>query len=61
VLAALTTCSLTARKVFGLVYGKPGGNAAAAAQQLGLSLQRVRQILCETRAHLRRALEEVKP
>lgn len=61
VLAALATCSPTARKVFGLVYGTPGGNAAAAAQQLGLSLQRVRQILCETRAHLRRAIEEVKP
>jgi RNA polymerase sigma-70 factor (ECF subfamily) len=61
VLAALATCSPTARKVFGLVYATPGGNAALAAKELGLSLQRVRQILCETRAHLRRALEEVKP
>lgn len=60
VLAALATCSPTARKVFGLVYAAPGGSAAAAAKELGLSLQRVRQILCETRAHLRRALE-VKP
>jgi RNA polymerase sigma-70 factor (ECF subfamily) len=61
VLAALATCSPTARKVFGLVYGKPGGNAAMAAAELGLSLQRVRQILCETRAHLRRALGEENP
>jgi RNA polymerase sigma-70 factor (ECF subfamily) len=60
VLAALATCPPTARKVFGLVYATPGGNAAAAAEELGLSLQRVRQILCETRARLRRALEEVK-
>lgn len=56
VLAALATCSPTARKVFRLVYATPGGNAAAAAKELGLSLQRVRQILCETRRHLRRSL-----
>jgi hypothetical protein len=60
VLAALATCSPTARKVFGLVYAQPGGNAAGAAKALGLWLQRVRQILCETRAYLRHALEEVK-
>jgi RNA polymerase sigma factor (sigma-70 family) len=58
VLAALETCPETARKVFGLVYGRPGGNAAGAAKELGLSVQRVRQILCELRAYLRRALEE---
>ncbi len=57
VLAALATCSPQARKVFGLVYATPGGNAAAAAKEVGLSLQRVRQILCETRAHIRRAVE----
>lgn len=61
VLAALAACSPTARKVFGLVYGQPGGTAAKAAAALGLSLQRVRQILCETRAHLRRALGEEQP
>jgi RNA polymerase sigma-70 factor (ECF subfamily) len=61
VLAALATCSPTARKVFGLVYARPGGDAAGAAKELGLSLQRVRQILCETRAHLRRAIEEEQP
>ena len=57
VLDALATCSPTARKVFGLVYA-PGGTAAEAAREMGLSLQRVRQILCETRHHIRRLLEE---
>ena len=57
VLAALATCSPTARKVFRLVYATPGGTAASAAQAVGLSLQRVRQILCETRSHIRRAVE----
>jgi DNA-directed RNA polymerase specialized sigma24 family protein len=60
VLAALSTCSPTARRVFGIVYATPGGSAAIAAKQLGLSLQRVRQILCETRAHVRAALEETR-
>lgn len=57
VLDALATCSPTARQVFRLVYATPGGNCASAAQAVGLSLQRVRQILCETRNHIRRALE----
>jgi len=61
VLAALGTCSPTARQVFRLVYGTPDGNAASAAKELGLSLQRVRQILCETRVQLRRAIDERKP
>jgi RNA polymerase sigma factor (sigma-70 family) len=56
-LDALQTCSPTARKVFRLVYATPGGTCATAAQEIGLSLQRVRQILCETRNHIRRALE----
>jgi RNA polymerase sigma-70 factor (ECF subfamily) len=56
VLAALATCSPQARKIFRLVYATPGGNAASAAKEVGLSLQRVRQILCETRAQIRRAL-----
>ena len=58
VLAALATCSPMARKVFRLIYATPGGNAASVAQQVGLSLQRVRQILCETRRHIRQALAE---
>lgn len=61
VLAALAACSPTARKVFGLIYATPGGSPAGAAAELGLSIQRVRQIVCETRAHIRRALEEEVP
>lgn len=57
VLDALERCSPTARRVFRLVYATPDGTCASAAQEVGLSLQRVRQILCETRAHIRRALE----
>jgi DNA-directed RNA polymerase specialized sigma24 family protein len=56
VLAALATCSPTARRVFRLVYATPGGSPAHAAQEVGLSLQRVRQILCETRAHIRKSI-----
>lgn len=63
VLDALSTCSPTARRVFRLVYATPGGSPATAAHEVGLSLQRVRQILCETRAHIRKTLstEEVVP
>ncbi len=61
VLAALATCSPMARKVFRIVYATPGGNAAKAAKEVGLSLQRIRQILCETRDHIRRAIQEVTP
>lgn len=56
VLAALETCSPQARKVFRLVYATPGGSAQAAAREIGLSLQRVRQILCETRAAIRKQI-----
>ena len=56
-LDALSTCSPMAKQVFRLVYATPGGTCASAAQAVGLSLQRVRQILCETRNHIRRALE----
>jgi RNA polymerase sigma factor (sigma-70 family) len=62
VLDALDACSPTAKKIFRLVYATPNGSCAAAAQQVGLSLQRVRQILCETRSHIRRAMQqEVTP
>ena len=61
VLDAVATCTPTARKVFRLVYATPGGTPAAAAREVGLSLQRVRQILCETRAHIRNALKEDVP
>jgi RNA polymerase sigma factor (sigma-70 family) len=57
VLDALATCSPTERQVFRLVYATPNGTAATAAKAIGLSLQRVRQILCEIRSHIRKALE----
>jgi DNA-directed RNA polymerase specialized sigma24 family protein len=57
VLDALATCSPIAKRVFQIVYATPDGDAASAAKAVGLSLQRVRQIMCETRAHIRRAME----
>jgi RNA polymerase sigma factor (sigma-70 family) len=57
VLAALATCSPQARKIFRLVYATPNGTAASAAKEVGLSLQRVRQILCETRALIRKEVK----
>ena len=55
-LDALATCSPVAKRVFRIVYAD-GGTCATAAQEVGLSLQRVRQILCETRSHIRKAME----
>jgi RNA polymerase sigma factor (sigma-70 family) len=54
----LAKCSPSARKVFALVYG--GGNVSHAevAEQVGLSVQRVRQIVCEVRKELRRVFDE---
>jgi len=53
----LAGCSPSARKVFRLAYGGEGLSHADVARRVGLSLQRVRQILCEVRAKLRAALE----
>jgi RNA polymerase sigma factor (sigma-70 family) len=53
----LSGCSPSAKKVFRLAYGGDGLSHAEVAQRVGLSLQRVRQILCEVRAKLRTALE----
>jgi RNA polymerase sigma factor (sigma-70 family) len=47
---------LRARQVFQAVYGADGRSHAEVAQELGLSVQRVRQILCEVRARARAAL-----
>jgi RNA polymerase sigma-70 factor (ECF subfamily) len=46
-----------ARDVFRLTYGSEGLAHAEVAKRVGLSLQRVRQILCEVRKELRGALE----
>lgn len=53
----LAGCSASAKKVFRLAYGGDGLSHAEVAERVGLSLQRVRQILCEVRAKLRTALE----
>jgi RNA polymerase sigma-70 factor (ECF subfamily) len=53
----LSRCSPSARRVFRLAYGGEGLSHTEVAQRVGLSLQRVRQILCEVRAKLRAELE----
>jgi RNA polymerase sigma factor (sigma-70 family) len=53
----LALCAPQARRLFALLYNQPGMPHAEAARQLGLSVQRVRQILCEVRSRLRGALE----
>jgi RNA polymerase sigma-70 factor (ECF subfamily) len=53
----LSGCSASAREVFRLAYGGEGLSHAEVARRVGLSLQRVRQILCEVRARLRLAMQ----
>ncbi len=53
----LARCGPSSRAVFQLVYGGDGLSHAEVAEKVGLSLQRVRQILCEVRKQLRTALE----
>jgi RNA polymerase sigma-70 factor (ECF subfamily) len=53
----LSRCSPSAKNVFRLVYGGEGLDHAQVAERLGLSLQRVRQIVCEVRKLLRGAIE----
>jgi RNA polymerase sigma factor (sigma-70 family) len=53
----LSQCSPSARTVFLLVYGGEGLSHAEAAARVGLSLQRVRQIVCEVRKVLRTKVE----
>jgi RNA polymerase sigma-70 factor (ECF subfamily) len=59
--AALATCSPSAQKLFRLLYADRPLSYVQAAAELGLSLQRVRQIVCEVRKKLRLALEEGRP
>lgn len=58
VLAALERESAINRRVFDLVYRDPGRPQAEIALEVGLSLQRVRQILSEVRKRLRLVLEQ---
>jgi RNA polymerase sigma factor (sigma-70 family) len=53
----LGTFAPKAQAVFKLAYGGDGLSHADVAKKVGLSLQRVRQILCEVRKELRAALE----
>jgi RNA polymerase sigma-70 factor (ECF subfamily) len=56
-LEELSRCAPSARRVFELVYDNPGLPHADAARRAGISVQRVRQTLCEVRAKIRAALE----
>lgn len=49
----LSRCSATERAIFTALYTSPGASAEEAGRQLGLSVQRVRQIHCELRKKLR--------
>ncbi len=57
ILDALAECSPIAKRIFRLVYASPRMSHAETARTVGLSLQRVRQTLCETRKHIRHAIE----
>jgi len=46
----------TARRVFELTYGEPPHSAGEVAEELGISVQRVRQVGCELRKRIRAAL-----
>lgn len=53
----LAACSPNAQRVFRMVYARPRRRHDDIARELGLSTQRVRQLLCEVRARLRDTLE----
>jgi RNA polymerase sigma-70 factor (ECF subfamily) len=52
------TLPTSARQVFLALYSDPGLSHAEVADRVGLSVQRVRQIICEVRKALRAALDE---
>ncbi len=55
---ALRDCPPSSRRVFELVYDRPELGYADVASRVGLSVQRVKQIVFEVRKRLRAALEE---
>lgn len=59
--AALEQCPASAQRVFQLACDGQELPHAEVAARVGLSVQRVRQILCEVRKKLRSALEEQAP
>ncbi|MEM7158653.1 MAG: sigma-70 family RNA polymerase sigma factor [Myxococcota bacterium] len=50
--------SPNAQRVFALLYGERAMTPTEVAQELGLSVQRVRQIVCELRKRMRAAIAE---
>jgi DNA-directed RNA polymerase specialized sigma24 family protein len=56
-LAVVAAAPPSAQRLFRLLYADPKVPHAVAAEQLGLSVQRVRQILCELRQQVRAAIE----
>jgi RNA polymerase sigma-70 factor (ECF subfamily) len=56
--AELDRCSPTARRVFEAIYEDTDAPHAEVAKKFGLSVQRLRQTLCEVRGRLRRAMED---
>jgi RNA polymerase sigma factor (sigma-70 family) len=58
--AALGDCPPSARRVFELCYQQPELGYEQVALEVGLSTQRVKQIVCEVRKRLRLVLEEIR-
>jgi RNA polymerase sigma factor (sigma-70 family) len=56
-LDAVAASPVSSQRLFRLLYAEPGMPHARAAEALGLSVQRVRQILCELRKRVRAAIE----
>jgi RNA polymerase sigma factor (sigma-70 family) len=56
-LEVVAASGTSAQRLFRLLYAEPSLSHARAAEQLGLSVQRVRQILCELRRRVRDVLE----
>jgi len=54
----LASCPPRAQQVFRAVYGPGGRSHAEVARDLGISVQRVRQTVCEVRARVRAALRD---
>lgn len=55
--AVLDRAPSNARRVFALLYGERALSPSEVASELGLSVQRVRQIVCELRKRMRAELE----
>ena len=61
-LDAVERCTPAEKRVFNMLYGNdPAQSHGEAAERLGLSVQRVRQLLFEVRRKLKRALEGEPP